>query len=208
MSSSEHPEGRKMGAMVMEEPVGAAEWRELRHGSQPAFRAIFDAHNRAVYNFAFRHSASWATAEDATQACFATVWRRARDGSLPDLADSSPRAWLFGVVRNECRNLARGSERHLRLVGLLTREPHRDTDNVDDWAAHEDGMRRINEVLARIPDNQRQVIELVAWSGLGMAEAAAALKVPVGTVKSRLARARQALATTEVAHLLGQESTR
>lgn len=47
---------------------------------------------------------------------------------------------------------------------------------------------------------------MVAWAGLVMAETAAALKVPVGTVKSRLARARKTLATSEVAHLLGQEA--
>ena len=181
-------------------------WRDLTRGDAAAFRAVFEEHHKAVYNFAFRHTASWAVAEDATQACFTTVWRRAREGSLPDLPHGSARAWLCGVARNECRNLSRGQQRQLRVVGRIDQQPRQKRSNVDDWLAHEDAMRRINEVLGRIPDAQREVVEMVAWAGLGMADTAAALKVPVGTVKSRLARARKTLATSEVAHLLGQEA--
>lgn len=129
-------------------------WRDLTRGDAAAFRAVFEEHHKAVYNFAFRHTASWAVAEDATQACFTTVWRRAREGSLPDLPHGSARAWLCGVARNECRNLSRGQQRQLRVVGRIDQQPRQKRSNVDDWLAHEDAMRRINEVLGRIPDAQ------------------------------------------------------
>ena len=193
-----------MFAMILER--GTDTWAGVRRGDEPAFRDLFATYNKLVYNFAFRHTASWAAAEDATQACFATVWRRARDGSLPDLDGADPAAWLCGVVRNECRNAVRSSGRHLRVVRRVEAEPASSNDNVASWIDHEASMSRINEVLHRLPDGQRSVLEMVVWAGLGMAETAATLGVPVGTVKSRLARARQALATTEVAHLLGQES--
>lgn len=69
--------------------------------------------------------------------------------------------------RNEARNLARSDGRRLRLVGRVAHQTREDRhDNVEDWVAHEESMRRINQVLARIPDGQRIVVELVAWGGL------------------------------------------
>lgn len=187
-------------------PTLANVWQALADGDEEAFRQVFNDHHKAVYNFAFRHTGSWSAAEEATQTCFVNVWRKAKEGSLPRLDDSAIRAWLCGFVRNECRNLERSSRRHLRLVKSV--EPQTSADNVSTWVDDESSMQRINAVMAKIPDQQRAVVELVVWSGLGMAETAAALKVPVGTVKSRLARARNTLATTEVAHLLGQENLR
>ena len=182
-------------------------WQALRAADEQAFRMLFQRHSRAVYNLAFRHASSWATAEEATQACFSGIWRRAAAGTLPEVAHGVVRAWLCAVGRNEARNLARSDGRRLRLVGRVAQQPREDRhDNVEDWVAHEESMRRINHVLDRLPDAQRQVVELVAWSGCPMAEVGEALGVPVGTVKSRLARARATLATTEVAHLLGEEN--
>ena len=197
------PERGTMGTMST---VDAHVWSRLADASEAAFRRVFGDQHKAVYNFAFRHTASWSTAEEATQACFTTVWRKARDGSLPSLDDGAVRAWLCGVARNECRNLARSDLRRLRLVRAS--QPPAAADNVGDWVEHEAGMQRINAVLSRIPDQQRAVVEMVAWAGFSLAETAAALHLPVGTVKSRLARARASLATTEVAHLLGQENLR
>lgn len=189
-------------AEYADEQVG---WGAVRRADPDAFRRLFDGHNKAVYNFCFRATGSWSTAEEATQACFATVWRRAREGSLPELPEGV-RGWLLAVARNECANLTRSATRHLRLVGKIGSQPSTDPDNVAAWTDSEAAMGQILKVLSRVPDAQREVIELVAWSGLSMIEAAAALRVPVGTVKSRLSRARQTLATSEVAHLLGQES--
>lgn len=182
-------------------------WEDLRTGDEAAFRRLFERHSRAVYNVAFRHAASWATAEEATQLCFAGVWRRASAGTLSRVHPGAVRAWLCAVGRNEARNLVRSAGRRLRLVERIEAQPAATAaDNVGQWLAHEESMHRINHVLDRLPDAQRQVVELVAWSGCTMAEVGEALGVPVGTVKSRLARARATLATTEVAHLLGEEN--
>lgn len=67
-------------------------------------------------------------------------------------------------------------------------------------------MARVRQVLQRVPEEQRAVIEMVVWSGLDLAECAYALGIPLGTVKSRLSRARKKLATTEVAALLGVDA--
>jgi RNA polymerase sigma factor (sigma-70 family) len=65
-------------------------------------------------------------------------------------------------------------------------------------------MAVIRRALAVLPQSQRDVVELVAWSELPLADVAAALHVSVGTVKSRLSRARARLATSEIAALLGE----
>lgn len=182
-------------------------WVALRGADETAFRELFGRHNKAVYNVAFRHAASWTIAEDATQACFGTVWRQATGNRLPAVRPGAVRAWLCACGRNEARNLVRSDRRRFRLVGRVSEDPppvHH--DNVDEWLVHEESMRRINGVLSRLPDGQRRVVELVAWGGCSMAEVADALGIAVGTVKSRLARARTTLATSEVAHLLGKEN--
>lgn len=182
-------------------------WVALRGADEAAFRELFSRHNKAVYNVAFRHAASWTIAEDATQACFSTVWRQATRNRLTTVRTGAVRAWLCACGRNEARNLVRSDRRRLRLVSRAGEDPSPSQhNNVDEWLTHEESMRRINDVLSRLPDGQRQVVELVAWAGCSMTEMADALGVAVGTVKSRLARARNTLATSEVAHLLGKEN--
>ncbi|MGY4719079.1 RNA polymerase sigma factor [Naumannella cuiyingiana] len=185
------------------EPTDADLWVRLRAGDEYAFRTLFGRHNKAVYNFAFRHSASWSMAEDVTQATFTTLWRRACEGTVDDLHLESARPVLLSMARNEASNALRSAKRHLRLVDRVESVTPKGTDNTERWLAEEKEMGHINDVLGRIPDNQRAVIELVAWAGLEMSEVAQVLGVPVGTVKSRLNRARSKLATTEIAQLLG-----
>lgn len=115
-------------------------WARLRKGDQAAFREIFGRHHKAVYNFAFRHCASWAVAEDTTQAAFVAVWRRAREGSLPRLSGGGVRAWLMGVARNQCRTAYRSSVRQLRVADRVSGHTSEQHDNVGSWLDHESGM--------------------------------------------------------------------
>lgn len=52
-------------------------WRELGQSDESAFRVLFERHHQGVYTYCFRRTASWAVAEDAVQATFLTLWRRA-----------------------------------------------------------------------------------------------------------------------------------
>lgn len=182
-------------------------WKGLRDGIETDFAALFRRHNKVVYNFAFRSTASWSHAEDITQATFATLWRRARDGRVDPLTRDSAVPILLAMARHEVLNTVRGNQRRLRLVHKIEEQSRSDGNNVSAWVDQEAGMARVRVVLDRLPEGQRAVIELVVWSGLGLAECADVLKVPVGTVKSRLSRARKKLATTDVAALLGEEAS-
>jgi RNA polymerase sigma-70 factor (ECF subfamily) len=106
------------------------------------------------------------------------------------------------MARNECSNANRSRDRHLTLVDRVRAEQRPPADNTASWVEAESTMAVIRQALAALPANQRDVVELVAWSGLSLADAAAALKISVGTVKSRLSRARARLARTELAALL------
>ncbi|OYO06039.1 RNA polymerase sigma factor [Enemella evansiae] len=188
---------------ALPEPTDEVLWQGLRDRVEADFAILFRRHNKLVYNFCFRATASWALAEDLTQATFATLWRRASEGRMEPLRRNSAAPVLLAMARHEVLNNARSGKRRLRLVQRIGDEPQAPRDNVDGWLAQEAGMARVRQVLAQLPENQRAVIELVVWSGLELAECVEVLGVPVGTVKSRLARARQKLATTEVARLLG-----
>jgi RNA polymerase sigma-70 factor, ECF subfamily len=174
-------------------------WNRLRNADAQALTDLFHRHSDAVYNFAFRRTSSWSVAEDVVQATFTSVWRRARAKRLDDLTLDTARPLLLVVAGLECRNVLRSARRSAALVERMVQLPAGDggPDPATEAAARVDderAMSDIRRVLAAIPAKQREVVELVAWSGCSMAEAATALGVPEGTVKSRLARARANLA--------------
>ncbi|TWD84838.1 RNA polymerase sigma-70 factor (ECF subfamily) [Kribbella amoyensis] len=174
-------------------------WEELQSGDEAALTALFHRHADAVYNFAFRRTSSWATAEEVVQATFTTLWRRAKARRVDTLTLESARPLLLVMAGYECGTALRTMKRQsalidrLELVGDHGTEPDHSAAaaaRVDDELA----MSDIRRILSRIPARQREAIELVVWSGCTVAEAAKALGVPEGTVKSRLARARTSLA--------------
>ncbi|CUR54916.1 RNA polymerase sigma factor, sigma-70 family (fragment) [metagenome] len=171
---------------------------ELRLGSSAALGILFDRYADRIYTYCFRRTADWGTAEDVTSTVFLEAWRtrdrmQAHDGSaLP---------WLYGIATNVCRNATRKQRRHLNAVGRLP-SPEATPDHADQVASRLDDerrMARLLSVLRTLPQRDQDVLSLVAWSGLSYEQTAAALDVPVGTVRSRLARARQRLsiATSE-----------
>lgn len=170
-------------------------WDRLVAGEREPLAVLFDRHGNAVYNFAFRRTASWSLAEEVVQATFLTTWRRAQAGRLGPLDHATALPWLLGVAAHESQNAART----LRRADRRTQAAHRPeplADHADDVAARIDDERRMAEVrraMALIPAHQRITIELVLWSGLSLAQAADVLHVAEGTVKSRLARGRAQL---------------
>jgi len=174
-------------------------WERLRVVDEGALSELFHRHRDSVYNFAFRRTSSWASAEDVVQATFTALWRRAAEEHLDELTLDSARPVILRIATYECTNVIRSTRRlralreRLRTAGRGDAVPDHSADaaaNVDSERA----MRDLRKLLAAIPAGQRDVLELVAWSGCSMAEAGAVLGIPEGTVKSRLARARRRLA--------------
>jgi RNA polymerase sigma factor (sigma-70 family) len=166
-------------------------WERARAGDAEAFGLIYDRHAQAIYNYCFRRVGSGATAEDLLSIVFLEAWRR-REKSLP-VEGALP--WLYGIATNVVRNQRR-SER--RYAAALRRMPEPRPEPDFSAASHErdDAERRIKPALAllgRLSADERDVFVLCAWMELPYEEAALALSIPLGTVRSRLARARRRL---------------
>ncbi|MEE6262790.1 RNA polymerase sigma factor [Plantactinospora sonchi] len=167
----------------------------IRAGDPDAFRELFDEHARSVYNHAFRLGGDWSTAEDVVSLTFLEAWRL-RDRIDAGAEAGSLRPWLLGIATNVSRNVRRAARRH---DGVLARLPG--TDVVPDFAEEISGriddrerLAVLRTALTALRRTEREVLALCVWAGLEYAEAAEALGVPVGTVRSRLSRVRRKLA--------------
>ncbi|HLG56572.1 MAG TPA: RNA polymerase sigma factor [Vicinamibacterales bacterium] len=147
------------------------------------FQAVFDQHKDAVYRFAWRMSRSPAAAEDITQDVFVGLLRF--PGRF-DPARGTLRAFLLGIARNLALKHWRAEHRFESL----------DEDAV---AAESLDLERgdVGDIVGRavgaLRPLQREVVILVEYEGLTLAEVARAVDADIGTVKSRLHRARENL---------------
>ncbi|MES9589834.1 MULTISPECIES: sigma-70 family RNA polymerase sigma factor [unclassified Streptomyces] len=171
----------------------------FRRGDRGALGELYDAHSQVLYRYALRVTGDWAEAEDVVSATFLEAWR-SREKVHPE--GDGLRPWLLGIATNVMRRDARARRR--RDIALA-RVPERGLvpDFVDDLVTHladAEQLRAAHAALARLRRRDREVFTLVVWEGLDYAAAAEALGVPVGTVRSRLSRARtrlRGLADTE-----------
>lgn len=155
------------------------------------FGALFERHARAIYNYCFRRTADWASAEDLTSVVFLEAWRKRKDVRLQG---ESLLPWLYGVATNVLRNRNRSLRRNRAALERLPRS--HESDFADDANERLDDEQRMSEILAAfrlLPQRDQDVLALCVWSELSYEQAAVALDLPVGTVRSRLSRARRRL---------------
>ena len=166
-----------------------------RHGSlrpfedPDAFGALFEEHAPDIYTFCFRRTADGRASEDLAQAVFLEAWRKRKE---TDLAPEEVRPWLFGVALNVLRNHRRSLGRHRTALARLPR-PRPDSDLGEDLVerlADEQRAREALDCFRALRRDEQDVVALCAWAELTYDQAAKVLGVPVGTVRSRLARAR------------------
>jgi RNA polymerase sigma-70 factor (ECF subfamily) len=182
-------------------------WVAAVGGDADAFGVLFERHSRAVYNFAFRWTADWAAAEDMASEVFLTAWRR-RSEVIFTTESGSVLPWLLGVATNLLRNQRRSKRRADAAIARLDPSAnHADfSDEVLSRMADEAQMAEVHAVVAQLAEHERDVLALCAWAGLDYEEAAIALDLPVGTIRSRLSRARTHL--RELVETNGHELSR
>lgn len=183
--------------------------QRVRQGDPEAFRELFDGHVRAVYNHAFRLIGDWSAAEDVVSLTFLEAWRL-RERVDTDEGAGSLRPWLLGIATNVARNVRRAARRHEgALARLPDAEPEPDfAEGVTARLADRERLARVVAALRSLRRAEREVLALCVWSGLDYAQAAAALDVPVGTVRSRLSRARRKLSALVAGGVVGAQRVR
>jgi RNA polymerase sigma-70 factor (ECF subfamily) len=163
-------------------------WQRSGAGDLEAFGSLFERHGTAIYNYLFRRTGNWTVAEDLLSIVFLEAWRRRSS----EVASDKVLPWLYGIATNVIRSRHRAERRYAAALHRLPR-PESTSDFTDDSDARLDAeqrMRALLDQLAQLPKRDQDVLILCGWSGLSYEEAAFALDVPVGTVRSRLARAR------------------
>jgi RNA polymerase sigma factor (sigma-70 family) len=158
-----------------------------------ALGELYDRYGRVAYGLARRVLRDTALAEDAVQDAFLAVWRTA-ERFVAERAQA--RTWLLTIVHRRAVDLVRREQRRPAepLDGVLEEASSADTPEAA-WLALE--RNRIRDALAKLPDQQREALELAYYAGYTQAQLAERLGEPLGTIKSRmfngLARLRELL---------------
>lgn len=156
-----------------------------------AFERLYLQHNKKVFGYAARRVGA-DLAEELTAQVFAEAWA-ARERF--DRSRGAPVVWLLGIATNLLRRQRRSEMTQLRAYRRSgVDRPHIDEEaTVLDRVVARVGWAQVAEVLAELPEADREVLTLAGWAGLSYGEIAVVLDVSVGTVKSRLSRARARL---------------
>ena len=158
---------------------------------EPAeFAEVYDRHAGDIHRYLLRRLGADA-ADDLTADTFVAAFR-AR-GRFDASRAGSARPWLYGIASNLAARHRRSEVRALRALARTGADPvaHSWVDQADQRLAAQALNRPLARALAGLSAADRDVLLLVAWADLTYAEVASALDVPVGTVRSRLHRARR-----------------
>src|SRR5271168_4245283 len=194
--------------------------RRMVAGDEAAFTVLYRRKHPAIYRFALHMSGNAAMAEDVTQEVFMTL---IRDAKRFDPARGTLGGFLFGIARNHLRrrweqerNSVPLPESADELDAIMARSiaaGKNGTSSYGNGNGHANGngagvsaymlhrdefaslenVTRVRQAIATLPENYREVVVLCELDELSYEEAAAALDCPVGTVRSRLHRARAIL---------------
>ena len=169
--------------------------QNARDGDLDAFNSLVGAYQDMVYNQAYRVMGEPGAADDATQEAFISAYRK-----LHTFRGGSFRGWLLRIVTNACYDELRRRQRrpvvpleHHNQAGEEIESPAWLVDpgeTPEETAERHELALSIQRCLDQLPVDFRTVVVLVDVQGLDYAETAQIIEKPLGTVKSRLARAR------------------
>ena len=152
-------------------------------GSTAAFGEFYDRHRSQALRVARSYCANAGSAEEAVQDAFESIWRsratyRAERGPVL--------AWAMAIVRYRAMAVSKGRRRDARGLAETVPEGSSSPDQAAEDAVAAEDSHHLMELLARIPEAQREVIGLAFFGQLSHTEIAERLGLPAGTVKGRM----------------------
>ncbi|MFD1931096.1 MULTISPECIES: RNA polymerase sigma factor [Nonomuraea] len=166
-----------------------AELIRRSHDDPEQFATLFDRYVRQIHRYVARRLGTQ-VADDIAAETFLIAFRRR---AAYDVTQPLARPWLYGIATTLMARHRRDEERFLRALSRTGMDPLPEpmADTVIGRVAAQEEDRRIAGALAGLSQGDRDVLLLVAWEDLAYEEVAQALGVPIGTVRSRLHRARR-----------------
>jgi RNA polymerase sigma-70 factor (ECF subfamily) len=171
--------------------------QQAKHGDLDAFNHLVLAYQEQTYNLALRLLGDDPSAQDATQVAFINAFQ-----SIKSFRGGSFRAWILRILTNACFDELRRQKRKptedLNPIdtesGDELEDPawlSDDSQSPEDHVTQQELEKAIQRCLRGLPEEFRAVIVLVDVQGMDYQEASEVVKKPLGTIRSRLARARQ-----------------
>jgi RNA polymerase sigma factor (sigma-70 family) len=169
----------------------------VARADEEALAELYDRFNRVAYGLALRIVRDPALAEDAVQEAFLAVWRSAAR-FIAERAKAS--TWILTLVHRRAVDLVRREQP--RRAEPLQSAPQQSGEDTEEEAWLRLRRARVQEALKRLPDKQREAVELAYYGGFTQSELADRLGEPLGTIKSRmfsgLANLRDLLAEEDI----------
>jgi RNA polymerase sigma factor (sigma-70 family) len=169
-------------------PVTDAEVIAQSFDDPERFALVFDRHADEIHRYAARRLGQQAAADVVSEVFLAAFRNRGRYRA--DRADARP--WLYGIATNVISQQLRAEGRRSHLLASVPAPPPAEfpADDISDRITAERLWPVLLGVLAGLSPADRELVLLVAWAELSYEQAAQALEIPVGTVRSRLHRVR------------------
>jgi RNA polymerase sigma factor (sigma-70 family) len=169
--------------------------------SADAFAVLYDRYAAQLYRYAYRRVGA-EVAEDVVAETFLAAFR-GRDRY--DVGRPSALPWLLAILTKELARHHRTENARYRTLARAGHDPGEEAfaDQVAETVTAQARRGQLSAALAKLPARDRDVILLIAWADLSYEEVAQTLAIPVGTVRSRLNRARRKLREALDHHMTG-----
>lgn len=158
----------------------------VAQADERAFAEFYDRFSRGLFSLVYKILNDEREAEDVLQEGFTQIWKKA---ATFDGTRSSAFTWAVMIMRNKAIDRIRYRQRQSRLIEAATEEfSHAADSGEDDGVFHNEQRGIVRAALEKIPDEQRQAIDLAFFSGLTQQQISEKLGEPLGTVKARIRR--------------------